>query len=77
MATKTRSRNGRAAKTAKAAKSEEVVLHELYFFKEKETKNTVRFQERVASDGEAIIGSLYIQKSAQPPDRLKIVISMP
>ena len=37
---------------------------ELKFAKEKETKNTVRYQE-VPSDGaDTVIGPLYIQKSA-------------
>ena len=42
----------------------EMEMQELTFAKEKETKNTVRYQE-VPSDGEAtVIGVLYIQKSA-------------
>ena len=34
---------------------------ELRFYFEKETKNTIRFQEDV-SDGAPVIGSLYVQK---------------
>ena len=34
----------------------------LEFVKEKETKNTIRYQE-VKDDGEIVIGPLYIQKS--------------
>ena len=35
---------------------------ELTFKQEKETKNTVRYQEQ--SDGDIVIGPLYVQKSA-------------
>lgn len=45
-------------------KGKKMQTQELTFAKEKETKNTVRYQE-VPSDGEAtVIGPLYIQKSA-------------
>ena len=42
---------------------------------ERETKNTRRYQE-VAADGEAVIGTLYIQKSAftKPVDNLTVII---
>jgi hypothetical protein len=36
---------------------------ELVFEREKETKNTVRFQEVVADGGRPVIGPLYVQKS--------------
>jgi len=46
-------------------------------YKEKETKNTVRYQE-VVSDQPPIIGTLYIQKYAikriGDPDRIKVTI---
>jgi hypothetical protein len=45
-------------------KGKKMEMQELTFAKEKETKNTVRYQE-VSSDGAAtVIGPLYIQKSA-------------
>ena len=37
---------------------------ELTFAKEKETKNTVRYQEVPSEGAAAVIGPLYIQKSA-------------
>ena len=48
---------------------------ELKFTKEKETKNTIRYQEQ--SDGDVVIGPLYVQKSAlgeNPPKELHIAI---
>jgi hypothetical protein len=36
----------------------------LTFTRERETKNTVRFQEQVAENDAAVIGTLYIQKHA-------------
>ena len=45
--------------------------HELTFELNKETKNTVRFSEVVADDGEPVIGELYIRKSALGNDRPK------
>ena len=36
---------------------------ELTFEQEKETKNTVRFQEVVADGSQPVIGPLYVQKS--------------
>ena len=51
---------------------------ELTFEREKETKNTVRFQE-VVSDGEQpVIGPLYVQKHAlgsEPPKTVTLTIS--
>ena len=45
---------------------------------EKETKNTVRFQEQVADGQQAVIGPLYIQKHAlgsEPPKTVTLTIS--
>ncbi len=36
---------------------------ELQFENERETKNTVRFQEKVEKGGSPAIGTLYVQKS--------------
>jgi hypothetical protein len=50
----------------------------LEFVKEKETKNTIRYQE-VKEDGEIVIGPLYIQKSFLPdkiPENIKITITI-
>ena len=50
---------------------------ELTFKQEKETKNTVRYQEQ--SDGDVVIGPLYVQKSAlgdNPPEELSITIEV-
>ena len=38
-------------------------MMELVFEREKETKNTVRFQEVVADGSQPVIGPLYVQKS--------------
>ncbi len=46
------------------------------FVKEKETKNTVRYQE-VDSDGKDVIGMIYIQKWAlgeDYPSRLRVAL---
>ena len=48
----------------------------LEFTKEKETKNTIRYQE-VKGSGEIVIGPLYIQKNFLPkktPETIKITI---
>ena len=48
----------------------------LEFIKEKETKNTIRYQE-VGEKGDIVIGPLYIQKSFLPdkiPEKIKITI---
>jgi len=37
---------------------------EITFDEERETKNMVRFQERVTGDETPVIGTLYVQKSA-------------
>ena len=50
---------------------------ELTFKQEKETKNTVRYQEQ--SDGDVVIGPLYVQKSAlgeNPPAELSVSIEL-
>ena len=53
---------------------------ELTFEQEKETQNTVRYQEQV-EDGEAkVIGPLYVQKSAlgeNPPQVLSVTVGIP
>lgn len=53
---------------------------ELTFEQEKETQNTVRYQEQV-EDGEAkVIGPLYVQKSAlgeNPPQVLSVIVGIP
>ena len=51
---------------------------ELTFEQEKETKNTVRFQEQVADGQQAVIGPLYIQKHAlgsESPKTVTLTIS--
>lgn len=54
---------------------------ELKFIYEKETKNTIRYQEVLGdvaySSKDIAIGSLYLQKEAlgdPPPQRLRVVI---
>jgi len=53
---------------------------ELTFVQEKETQNTVRYQEQI-EDGEAkVIGPLYVQKSAlgeNPPPVLSVIVGIP
>jgi len=49
----------------------------LEFIKEKETKNTIRYQEVKDEGGEIVIGPLYIQKAFLPdkiPEKIKITI---
>ena len=51
---------------------------ELTFEQEKETKNTVRFQEVVTDGEQAVIGPLYIQKHAlgsEPPKQVRLTSS--
>lgn len=49
---------------------------EAWFVAERETKNTVRYQE--ATDGQPLIGYLYLQKSAVAllgaPRRLRVIL---
>ena len=54
---------------------------ELKFTYEKETKNTIRYQEELGEEAhsskDTAVGSLYIQKEAlgdPPPQRLKVII---
>ena len=50
---------------------------ELTFKQEKDTKNTVRYQEQ--SEGDVVIGPLYVQKSAlgdNPPAEFSIWIDL-
>ena len=50
----------------------------LKFIKEKETKNTIRYQE-VNEGGKVVIGPLYIQKSFLPdkfPENIKVTINI-
>ena len=54
---------------------------ELIFSREKETKNTIRYQEELGDEAysskDIAVGSLYIQKEAlgdPPPQRLRITI---
>ena len=51
--------------TTKKAKKPEKVEHTLtvVFDFERETKNTIRFAERVEEEAEAVIGTLYVQKA--------------
>ena len=57
----------------------QVIEKSLEFIKEKETKNTIRYQEVKDADGKAVIGPLYIQKSFLPdkyPENLNITITI-
>jgi|TARA_B110000971_G_C19892338_1_gene445953 hypothetical protein len=50
----------------------------LDFIKEKETKNTIRYQETVDGD-DIVIGPLYIQKSFLPenyPEKVKVKLTI-
>ncbi len=50
---------------------------ELTFTFNKETKNTVRFQEQVSDGEQAVIGPLYIQKHAlgsEPPKTVTVTV---
>ena len=53
-------------------------MFELIFKLEKETKNTVRFQEAERPDGPPVVGALYLQKYALKqmgsPDTLAVTI---
>ena len=53
---------------------------ELTFKKEKETKNTIRYQEVVEDGKSAVIMTLYVQKSAvdgSQPETLSVTIGVP
>jgi len=51
------------------------------FTKERETKNTVRFEEEPREGASTVIGTLYVQKQALlelgSPSRLNVVIEAP
>lgn len=50
---------------------------ELRFEREKETKNTLRYQEQPDDGQPPVVGSLYVQRWAlgsPAPDRLRVVI---
>jgi hypothetical protein len=48
--------------------------HELTFKKERETKNTIRYQEASEPGKPQVVGTLYIQKWVAPPDTIKITL---
>ena len=55
-------------------------FQELTFTQEKETKNTVRYQEQPEDGAETVIGPLYVQKSAlgeDPPKVLSVTVGLP
>jgi hypothetical protein len=55
-----------------------MIEYELTFEQEKETKNTVRFQEVVIDGEQPVIGPLYIQKHAlgsEPPKTVTVTVS--
>jgi hypothetical protein len=57
---------------------DDIIEQTLEFIKEKETKNTIRYQE-VKGNREIVIGPLYIQKSFLPkkiPENIKITINI-
>ena len=50
---------------------------ELTFEQEKETQNTVRYQEQTEDGAEKVIGPLYVQKSAlgeSPPQSFSVTL---
>ena len=54
---------------------------ELIFSREKETKNTIRYQEELGDEAHSsrdiAVGTLYVQKEClgdPPPRRLKVII---
>lgn len=76
MATSTKKKTGTAKKTASAKKSTTGVTVEFAY--EKDTKNKFRFQEQHDDGVEAVIGTLYVSKSAFPkgaPKSLTITLS--
>ena len=51
----------------------------LTFAREKETKNTIRYQEVVSNGDEIVIGPIYIQKHFLPidiPETIQITITI-
>jgi hypothetical protein len=58
---------------------EKTIEKTLEFIKEKETKNTIRYQEVKAGGEKVVIGPLYIQKSFLPdkcPENINIKITI-
>jgi hypothetical protein len=54
-----------------------MIEHDLTFDYEKDTKNTVRYQERTTGDDRPVIGPIYIQKHAlgtSPPDTVLVTV---
>lgn len=49
--------------------------YELTFRKERETKNTVRFQEEAEPGKPQIVGTLYIQKWAAPAEKIRVTVA--
>jgi hypothetical protein len=51
----------------------------LTFRRERETKNTVRFEELVEGDGEQVVGTLYVQKQQLAhlgdPEQLRVTLT--
>lgn len=52
----------------------------LEFEREKETKNTIRFQELENGDGPKVVGTLYLQKYAVKklgnPEKLRVTLEV-
>jgi hypothetical protein len=44
------------------------------FVKEKDTKNTIRYQEQTENGQPPRIVTLYVQKWTQPPDKIKVTV---
>jgi hypothetical protein len=60
-------------------KVEQTIEKNLEFIKEKETKNTIRYQEVKVGDEKVVIGPLYIQKSFLPdkyPENINIKLTI-
>ena len=64
--------------TAKTGQTGDTVLEgceAVEFRREKETKNTVKYEEQPKPGKPPVIGTLYIQKWVQPPERFFVNIS--
>lgn len=48
--------------------------YDLTFKKERETKNTVRFQEAVEPGKPQVVGTLYIQKWVAPAETIRVSV---
>jgi hypothetical protein len=48
--------------------------YDLTFKKERETKNTIRFQEEAEPGKPQIVGTLYIQKWAAPGETIRVTV---